>query len=101
MRSRDEVSQIVIGVLQATVDGWGLGVEKVTEATWLNQDLSLTSVDMLEVMAALDVKLGRRFKYERLVMRDGRIRTELQASELTDFVFGELSGPSLAAEAIA
>ena len=98
MQSRDEVGEVVVGVLQQTVDGWGLGVEKVTEATRLNHDLSLTSTDMLEVMATLNVKLGRRLDYKELVIQDGRFRTELRASELADFVHGELNRSPVAAE---
>jgi acyl carrier protein len=90
MQSKEEVSRTIIGVLGELLDSWGLSGEVITEETRLNADLCLSSVDMLEVMALIDVKFSRRFKYEELVVQDGHYRNELRVGEVADFVLARL-----------
>ena len=84
--SREDVRQTIIAVLKGMTQDWDLEFGEMGPHTRLSADLCFTSVDMLNLMATLDVQFRRRLPYEQLIMREGRYRDELTVAELAEFV---------------
>lgn len=89
----ETVTQTLISVLQDFTKDWDLDLGELSPDTRLSADLCFTSVDMINLMATVDVRFDKRLPYERLIMRDGRYRSDLTISEVADFVHANLSTP--------
>lgn len=59
--------------------------EPISASTFLNDDLCLSSIEVLELFGKLDLALDQRLPYDKLLMVDGSYRTELTVGELVDF----------------
>lgn len=91
---RSGVEALVIQGIQELLDDSDLDLdEPITGETTLNEDLCLSSVEAMELFARVDVAIGRRLQYERLVMVDGQYRDELTVGELVDFVWSNRDAP--------
>lgn len=89
----ETVTQTLIIVLKEFTQDWDLDLGELSPETRLSADLCFTSVDMINLMATVDVRFDKRLPYERLIMRDGRYRSDLTISEFADFVHANLSTP--------
>lgn len=81
-----DVEQGVVSVLQEAVDDIGIDDLQVTRDSAIVGDLELSSVDVLHVLASIDMHFRIRLPYERLIMRDGEYVQDLRASEIAAFV---------------
>ncbi len=87
MQSPDPASieSMVISYLGEVVEDMGL-VATVSLDTHLGGELGLSSVDTMNLLAAIDVHLGRRIRYEGLLMPEGEYVQELTPREITAYV---------------
>lgn len=84
--SHAEVRDGVIEIVREMTADWDLDVEPLEGGTRLDQDLCFSSVDVLNLFAAIDVRFQRRLRYERLIFVDGAYRSELTVDEIAAFV---------------
>ncbi len=87
MQSADprSIEKIILDYLAQTAEDMGLMVA-VTPDTCLGGELGLSSVDTMNLLAAIDVHLGRRLRYEALLMSEGEYVQELTPREITAYV---------------
>jgi acyl carrier protein len=89
----ETVTQTLITVLKEFTQDWDLDLGEILPETRLSADLCFTSIDMINLMATVDVRFDKRLPYDRLIMQDGRYRSELTISEFADFVHANLATP--------
>lgn len=74
-------------------DGEGVGLQ-----TRLRADLDFTSLDIIHLLASVDMRYRRKLKYELLMLRGGQLAEDLSVGELADFVFehfeDQITGPA-------
>jgi acyl carrier protein len=86
MRTRPEILDAVVSVVSDITRDWNLDVEIKPESRLIGE-LGFTSMDIIDLMAGLDMRLHRKLPYESLmVLDDGGYRQELLVSELADFL---------------
>jgi acyl carrier protein len=83
--SLDEIRTSIVDILREMLAEWGVGEEPVHGATLLADDLGLSSVDALQLMATLDMRLGKKLPYERLIIQDGEYRKDLTVDQFAEF----------------
>lgn len=82
-----QIESVIVSLLEDLVEDWDLGLDQpIGPQTRLGEDLGLTSVDILNLFASVDLHFSRRLPYEHLVRRREDYRSELRVSELVDFV---------------
>ena len=82
-------------IVQATIEDWNLALERPLGAqTRLSEDLCFSSVEVLHLLASIDMKIGRKLPFERLIMIDGAYRSELTLGELAAFVSAQRDMPA-------
>ena len=79
------IEAMIISYLEEVVEDMGL-VSAVSPHTHLGGELGLSSVDTMNLLAAIDVHLGRRIRYEGLLMPKGEYVQELTPREITAYV---------------
>lgn len=65
--------------------------EEVTRGTWLLADLGFESIDIIQLVVAIEEEFGKRgIESEELLMEDGRYVEDLSVGQIADFVAGKL-----------
>lgn len=85
---RNEIHGMVMAVLEELTEDWDLEPGELGPDTRLGADLALSSVDVLNFLASLDVRFSRRLDYEKLILRGDSFVDDLAVRELVDFVDG-------------
>lgn len=83
--SDTEIIEAVSELVSSTIVDWGLEVP-ITPNTQLIQELGLTSMDMINLLAAIDMRFNCRLPYETLVRDDKGYRQEISVGEICSFV---------------
>ncbi len=82
---KSQIQNSILDILTEMTGDWDLD-EALTPASKLSADLGFSSVDLLELLAALDMRLGRKLRYELLLVHEGQFRTDLCVADLAGFV---------------
>lgn len=85
---RETIQQTVIRILKEMTQDWDLEFEGgIGLETRLIGDLAFESIDMVQLMAAIEEAFHRRdLPFERFLMQDGRYVDELTVRATVDFL---------------
>ncbi len=84
--SKDEVMAGTTEVVGQMVSDWDLDDIRLDPETRLGEDLGFTSVDVLHLLASLDMHFDCRLPYEQLLMKDGKYVGDLSLDTLASFI---------------
>lgn len=85
--TKDEIGAGVIEILKKMTKRRSPGTDEIGPETRLAEDLDFSSIDIIHLMASIDMKLDRKLHYDDLVVRDGRYVDDLSVHELVEFVY--------------
>lgn len=90
--SREELQSKVINILQEMTADWEMDHDEVIEPeTRLMEDLAFESLDVVQLVVALEKRLGRKgLPFEKLFMQDGDYVDEISVREIVDFLIENL-----------
>lgn len=90
MTDSSSVFSLVSSTLGNMILDWGLDTN-LTRETRIVADLGFESIDIIQMVVALEKALGRRdLGFDRLLMRDGRYVDDLSLGDVADFLEGRL-----------
>ena len=84
--SKETIQTAILELLADMTSDWDLEEEELGGQTRLSADLGFSSVDMLELLASIDMKYKRKLRYDRLILQEGRYINELTVDHLAAFV---------------
>jgi acyl carrier protein len=86
--SREEIQNGVIGVLQSMVEDWDLDLaEPIGPNTSIIEDLGFESIDLVQLVVSIEERFAvRGLPYEEILMKDGAYVSEINLSDLVDFL---------------
>lgn len=86
MTDSSSVFSLVSSTLGNMILDWGLDTN-LTRETRIVADLEFESIDVIQMVVALEKVLGRRdLGFDRLLMRDGRYVEDLSLGDIVDFL---------------
>ena len=85
--SLDEIRAVITKIVQEMLEEWGIGDEPVHGTSLFQANLGFSSVDALHIMASLDMRLGTKLPYEKLVMSNGEYIQDISVDALAEFAF--------------
>ncbi|MCE3232901.1 MAG: acyl carrier protein [Rickettsiaceae bacterium] len=89
--SANTVEQVVIGLVEDFTDDWGIDLE-VTTQTMLKGDIGFNSSDTMQLFAAIQEYYNSvDFKFQDLVMEDGKYKDDLKLGQVIVFVIRKLA----------
>ena len=90
--SREDIQSQVINILQEMTADWEMEHDEVIEPeTRLMEDLAFESLDVVQLVVALEKGLGRKgLPFEKLFMQDGDYVDEISVREIVDFLIENL-----------
>ena len=91
--TRDELESGVCALLTDMTSDWDLDYdEPINGETRLMADLSFSSIDVVQLVVAIEAFVERRqLHFEHLLMVDGRYVMELQVKQIADFLVEQLA----------
>jgi acyl carrier protein len=93
--SREEIVGRLSEVLGDIVADWDLELdERITQGTRIVADLGFESVDIMQLIVAIEQTFGRRsLPFEEILMEEGGYVNEITVGVLADFLLRHLEGP--------
>ena len=90
--SQDNLQSIVIGVLDEMTADWDLDDSgEINLETRLIDELAFESIDVVQLVVALEKKLGRKdIPFEKLFIQEGDYVEEITVREVVDFLKEQL-----------
>lgn len=90
--SREDIQSQVINILQEMTADWEMDHDEVIEPeTRLMEDLAFESLDVVQLVVALEKGLDRKgLPFEKLFMQDGDYVDEISVREIVDFLIENL-----------
>lgn len=95
MHTEDSILKELIAMLTDMTSDWDLDdfSGEVTGDTKLVADLAMESVELVQLMVAIEQKFKiKNFSAEKLLTRNGQMVTDLSVSEIARFLAGVLKG---------
>jgi acyl carrier protein len=91
--SRQQIEDDLIAMLTDMTADWDLSFEGgITPETRLMADLAFESIDVVQLVVAIESHFQRRqMHFEKLMMVDGRYVTELQVKDIVAFLDKQLA----------
>jgi acyl carrier protein len=81
----------IISLLRYFVEDWGVD-HPVHPQTRLVADLEFESIDIIQLVVAIEQQFGRRnFRFDELLMKDGRYVDDLSVRQIASFVEAKLA----------
>lgn len=86
--SKEEIQSKVIAVLQEMTADWDLDSnEQIGPETGLIEDLVFESIDVVQLVVALEQKFNRKgLPFEKLFLNEGDYVDEIKVKEVVDFL---------------
>jgi acyl carrier protein len=86
-------TETVVQILTDMTGDWDLGLQGgIDRDTKLMHDLAFESIDIVELVVAIEEKFGtRKIPFEKLLMVDGRYVDDLSVGQIAEFVADHLS----------
>ncbi len=94
-RSLEEITQEVITILKDLTSDWDIdGFDgDITADTRLVRDLSFESIEIVQLMVALEQQFQvRNLASEKLLMKDGTYVPDQRVGDIARFLQGEIAG---------
>lgn len=90
--SREKIEADLCAILTDMTTDWDLpSDEPITGETRLMADLAFESIDVVQLVVAIEGHFGKRqMHFEHLLMVDGRYVQELQVKQISEFLEGAL-----------
>jgi acyl carrier protein len=82
----DEICSDITFLLSTMTADWNFDGIVIDGTTRLSEDLCFSSIDLLNLLASIDVRYRRKLPYERLIMDGDRYRADITLAQLASFV---------------
>ena len=83
----EEVLQNVINVIEEITEDWELEAEEIGPDTRLSADLGFSSVDVIQMFAAISSRFQQKFRYDNLIVDENeQYKNELTVGEIATYL---------------
>lgn len=79
---QDEIKKI----LEEMTSTWDVDADEIGGETQVVADLGFSSIDIIHLMASLEMRFHRKLPYDEIIMKDGQYVEDISVGELTAFV---------------
>ncbi|MCM2292394.1 hypothetical protein NAC44_08630 [Allorhizobium sp. BGMRC 0089] len=81
------IAELIRNSILEILEDWDQEADgEIGESTRLSADLCFSSVEMMHLLAKIDMKLGRKLPYEKLLQDGDTVRSEMTLGALIAFI---------------
>lgn len=90
--TREQIRADIEGILQEMISSWGVD-DGIGAGTKVVADLGFSSIDLIHLMASIEMRFHRKLPYDEIIMKDGQYAEDVSVDELVDFVARNIDRP--------
>lgn len=87
-----QVQSDIVGILKDITQEWELEFNDINPETNLVADLGFSSIDIIQLVVAIEEHFKQKLGFNELLMNDGQYVDDLSIEELVNFVSRKLQG---------
>lgn len=87
-----QVQSDIVGLLKDITQEWELDFNDINPETNLVADLGFSSIDIIQLVVAIEEHFKQKLGFNELLMNDGQYVDDLSIEELVSFVSRKLQG---------
>ncbi|HEY9711774.1 MAG TPA: acyl carrier protein [Oculatellaceae cyanobacterium] len=87
-----QVQSDIVGILKDITQEWELDFNDINPETNLVADLGFSSIDIIQLVVAIEEHFKQKLGFNELLMNDGQYVDDLSIEELVSFVSRKLQG---------
>ena len=91
--TREQIQADIEEILREMISAWGIDDDEIGPGTKVVADLGFSSVDIIHLMASIEMRFHRKLPYDEIIMKDGQYAEDASVGELADFVSRNLDRP--------
>lgn len=88
----EEIQESIASILREMTKGWDIEAEQLGPETQVVSDLGFSSLDIIHLMASMEMRFNRKLPYDEIIMQDGHYVDDLSLRELVEFVGRNFDG---------
>ena len=92
----EQIQDEIAAILREMTKGWDLDADSFGPETQIVSDLGFSSVDIIHLMASMEMRFNCKLPYDEIIMQDGHYVDDLSLRELPDFDGRNSGGDSAA-----
>ena len=85
--TKEHIQSEVLEILTSEDESWDVDASLVTPETRLGADLGFSSIDVLHLIASIDMRLKRKLPFQQLLVNGKEYVTDVRIDELVNFVY--------------
>lgn len=82
----DRIQADLVALLREQVREFDLEPGDIGPQTLLVQELGFNSIDIMHLLASVDMHYERHLPYDELILAEGRYVSDIRVSDLVDFI---------------
>lgn len=90
--TKNQVQSDIVSILKDMTQEWELDLNDINPKTHLVEDLGFGSIDIIQLVVAIEEHFKQKLGFNELLMHDGQYVDDLSIGELVSFVSGKLQG---------
>jgi acyl carrier protein len=87
-----QVQSDIVGILKDITQEWELDFNDINPETNLVADLGFSSIDIIQLVVAIEEHFKQKLGFNELLMNDGQYVDDLSIEELVSFISRKLQG---------
>tara|TARA_B110000003_G_C16650994_1_gene534120 strand:+ start:1458 stop:1766 length:309 start_codon:yes stop_codon:yes gene_type:complete len=94
-KTKAEIRSEIKEVLEDIITMYELPTVDITDNLLLIETLGFSSVDIMHLLASVDMRFERHLPYDKIILKNGEYVTDLSFGEIVDFIYDNFdSDPS-------
>jgi len=81
-----EIRVAITEILNEMIEMYDLPATEITDELLLIETLGFTSVDIMHMLASVDMRFERHLPYDKIILKNEEYVTDLSFGEIVDFV---------------
>lgn len=91
--TREQIRADIEAILQEMISAWGVDDDEIGAGTKVVADLGFSSVDLIHLMASIEMRFHLKLPYDEIIVKDGQYAEDVSVDELVDFVSRNIDRP--------
>jgi acyl carrier protein len=87
-----QVQSDIVSILKDMTQEWELDLNDISLETHLVEDLGFGSIDIIQLVVAIEEHFKQKLGFNELLMNDGQYVDDLSIEELVSFISRKLQG---------